>query len=370
MRRSVAGVVTLAGLFAGCNHAAQDEAAGPPNVEVAAVRTENVPVEVSAVAGLEAPHSAALRAQVAGQVAELYVDEGARVDAGGAILAIDPARYRLALQSADAHLEQAQAQYANDSLTLERSRPLVATGGIGPQAFDDLKTRADLSKAALDQARVARDLARRDDESASVHAPFTGRWAERRVNVGDYVKVGDPLGDISDASVLQLTFHLPEAEGVGVHVGDSVAFTATAIPGRTFSARVIYASPIVDPATRTVTVKAQVDNRDAALRPGMSATAVVSTRVLNGAAVIPEVAVRHEAGENYVFRMAADTVGRVAVTLGPRPRPGDIVVTGGVGSGDTVLVAGFQKVGNGTRVQAVTDQAQTAVRPDSTRGGS
>jgi membrane fusion protein (multidrug efflux system) len=352
MRRSVAGVVALVGLFAGCRHGALEEAAGPPQVEVAVARAEDVPVDVSAVASLESPHSAELRAQVAGQITKLYVDEGARVAAGGAILAIDPERYHLVLQSAQAHLEQAQAQYANDSLTLARSRPLVATGGIGPQAFDDLKTRVGLSKANLDQARAARDIARQDDLNASVLAPFAGRFAEREVNVGDYVKVGDPLGIIADASVLQLTFHLPETEAVDVRSGDPVDFNATAVPDHDFSGTVFYVSPIVDPGTRTVTVKARVRNEKGLLRPGMSATADVSTRELHDAAVIPEVAVRREAGEQYVFRMASDTVSRIGVTLGPRPRPGDIVITGGIAVGDTVLVAGFQKVTDGTRVNA------------------
>jgi len=352
MRRSVAGVLALVGLIAGCRHGAQEEVAKAPAVEIAVARAEDVPVEVAAIASLESPHSAEVRAQVAGQVTRLYVDEGARVAAKGAILAIDPERYHLVLESAEAHLEQAKAQYANDSLTLARSRPLLATGGIGPQAFDDLKTRVGLSKANLDQARAARDIARQDDQNASVLAPFAGRFAERKVNVGDYVKVGDLLGTITNASVLELILHLPETEAGNVRPGDSVAFDATAVPDHAFTGIVFYVSPIVDPQSRTVTIKARVQNEKGLLRPGMSATADVSTRMLHHAAVVPEVAVRREAGEQYVFRMAQDTVSRVSVTLGPRPRPGDIVITDGVAVGDTVLVAGFQKVTNGTRVEA------------------
>lgn len=365
MRRSVAMVLVLAGALAGCRHEAQEQAEGPPPVEITTVRSENVPVEVSTVASLQSPHSAELRAQVAGQIKKLYVDEGSFVAAGGPILAIDPERYRLALQSAEARLEQAQAQYSNDSLTLARSRPLVSTGAIGTQAFDDLKTKVNLSKANLDQARASRDLARQDASDASVLAPFRGRFAERKVNVGDYVRVGDALGTIADPSVLELTFHLAETEAVDVSSGDSVTFTATALPGRTFAGRVFYASPIVDPSNRTVTVKARVVNQKGLLKPGMSATVEVATRILQGAAVVPEVAVRREAGEQYVFRFAHDTVARIGVTLGPRPRPGDIVVTDGVAVGDSVLVSGFQKVTDGTRVAA---SMATDVPGDSTGG--
>jgi len=365
MRGSVAMVVALAGVLAGCRHEAQEQAEGPPPVEIAAARSEDVPVEVSTVANLAAPHSAELRAQVAGQVKKLYVDEGSSVAEGAPILAIDPEHYRLALQSADARLEQARAQYSNDSLTLARSRPLVSTGAIGAQAFDDLKTKVDLSKANLDQARAARDLARQDASDASVLAPFRGRFAERKVNVGDYVRVGDPLGSIADASVLELTFHLAETEAADVSTGDSVTFTPTALPGRSFAGRVFYASPIVDPDARTVTVKARVVNEKGLLKPGMSANVSVATRILHGAAVVPEVAIRREAGEQYVFRVANDTVARIGVTLGPRPRPGDIVVTDGVAVGDSVLVSGFQKVTNGTRVAA---SLATEVPGDTTGG--
>ncbi len=366
MRRSLAAAVALAGMLAGCRNQAQEQAEGPPPVEIATVRAENVPVEVSTVASLAAPRSAELRAQVAGQVRRLFVDEGDRVAAGGPILAIDPEHYRLALESAEARLEQAQAQYSNDSLTLARSRPLVATGAIGAQAWDDLQTKVSLSKANLDQARAARDLARQDASDASVLAPFRGRFAERKVNVGDYVRVGDLLGTIADASVLEITFHLPETEAVGVSPGDSVTFDATALPTHTFAGTVSYVSPIVDPATRTVTVKARVPNEGGLLKPGMSATVGVSTHVLQGAAVVPEVAVRREAGDQYVFRVAQDTVARIAVTLGPRPRPGDIVITRGVAVGDSVLVAGFQKVTTGTRVSVRPTTADTTTTVDST----
>jgi membrane fusion protein (multidrug efflux system) len=358
--------LVLAGVLAGCRGGAQEQAEGPPQVEVSVARSEDVPVEVSTVASLEAPRSAELRAQVAGQIGKLDVAEGAWVAAGAPILAIAPERYRLELESAEARLEQAAAQYANDSLTLARSRPLVATGAIGPQAFDDLKTRVDLSKANLDQAHAARDLARKDAQDASVLAPFRGRFAERRVNVGDYVRVGDVLGMITDPSTLDLTFHVPESESGGVRSGDSVAFSTTAVPDGAFGGTVFYVSPIVDPATRTVTVKARVPNDKGLLRPGMSATANVATRVLHGAAVVPEVAVRREAGEQYIFRLAHDTVARISVTLGPRPRTGDIVITHGIGVGDSVLVAGFQKVTNGSRV--VVRPAAAAAAPGDTTG--
>lgn len=352
MRRRVVWAAAAAAVTAviGCHGAPEQETSGPTEVEVAVVRAEDVPVEVSTLATLEAKNSADIRAQVGGQIAALYADEGAAVKAGAPLLAIDPDRYRLALQSAEARLEQASAQYTNDSLTLARSTPLLATGGIGPQALDDLETRTRLSKAALDQARAARDLADQDYHNAHVRAPFAGRFAQRQVKIGDYVKVGDLLGVVADPSVLEVTFDLPETQGAAVKPGDAVTFTATAVPNRTFRGRVYYASPIVTPSTRTVTVKARVQNDNGALMPGMSAAVDVATRTLPHAAVVPEVAIRHEAGEDYVFRVARDTVSRVAVTVGPRPRPGDIVITNGVAVGDSLLVAGFQKVSNGTRV--------------------
>lgn len=351
MRRTVVWVLAGSAALAGCRGTPPEAKAGPPTVDVAVARAEDVSVQVTAVASLTSPHSAQLRAQVAGQIARLYVHEGAEAAAGAPILAIDPEHYRLVLASANARLEQAAAQYRNDSLTLARSEPLLASGGIGPQALDDLKTRASLSKANLDQARAARDLAAEDARNASVRAPFRGRFAQRQVNVGDYVRVGDVLGTIADASVLELTFDLPETQGVTVHPGDPVVFDATAIPDSTFTGTVFYVSPIVDPSSRSVTVKARVHNEGGTLRPGMSATAHVSTTVLHGAVVIPEVAIRREAGEQYVFRMAADTVARVGVTLGPRPRAGEIVVTDGIAASDSVLVAGFQRVSTGTRVK-------------------
>lgn len=359
----------VTGLLAGgtllaCRGGEAHQAAGPAEVEITVVRSENVPVVVSTVASLDARQSAGLRAEVAGQVEAIVNDEGSRVTAGTPLITIDPERYQLAFEQAAARLEQAAAQALNDSMLLARSRPLLATGGIGQQALDDLVARAAASKAARDQAQAARDLAGRDRQNATVQAPFAGRFAERRVNVGDYVKVGDLIGTVADASVLQVSFTLPETQGVAVKPGDLVTFDATALPGRTFDAAVYYVSPVVSETTRTLAVKARLDNRDGALRPGMSAAVHVATAVLDGAAVVPEVAVRHEAGEQYVFRVAHDTVRRLAVELGPRPRSGDIVLTTAVHPGDSVVVAGFQKITDGSRVtpKLVAAVGDTAAR--------
>jgi membrane fusion protein (multidrug efflux system) len=345
----------ITGLLAGgalmaCRGREARQAAGPVEIEIAVARSEAVPVVVSTVASLDARQTADLRAEVAGQVGAIVNDEGSRVAEGTPLLTIDPERYQLAFEQAVARLEQAAAQALNDSMLLARSRPLLGTGGIGQQALDDLVARAAASKAARNQAQAARDLAERDRQNATVLAPFAGRFAERRVNVGDYVNVGDPIGTVADASVLLVTFALPETQGVAVKPGDPVTFDATALPERTFDAIVYYVSPIVSEATRMLTVKARLDNRDGALRPGMSAAVHVATSLLKGAAVVPEVAVRREAGEQYVFRVAHDTARRLAVELGPRPRSGDIVLTTAVHPGDSVVVAGFQKITDGSHV--------------------
>lgn len=347
---SVCGLGTV---LAAC-HGGEAERRTPEAVviDVALAQRQDVPVLVSTVGTLEAMNAAEIRAEVEGRVTDIVAAEGARVRAGATLLRIDPERYRVGRQRAAAQLAQAVAQAQNDSILLERNRPLLAAGAIGPQTLEDVQTRAELSRAGRDAARAALSLADRDLRRATVTAPFTGEFVSRLVDLGDYVKIGDPVGRLVAADTLRLTFQLAETEGVAIRRGAPVSFEVTALPGRSFTGLVYYVSPAVEERTRTIAVKAWVPNPDGTLRPGLSATVRVQTDVLKDAVVVPDVAIRRQGDLTYLFKVAGGEAQRVEVRTATRPNPGAVVVLSGVAAGDSIVVAGFQKIEQGRAVRA------------------
>lgn len=327
------------------------EATSAVIVDVTPAAARDVPVVVSTVGSLEAINAASVRAEVAGRITQIVTDEGASVRAGQSLLHIDSERYRLKRESAAAGLAQALAQLENDSTLLARNEGLAESGAVDPQTLDDLRTRVDVDQASVKSARAVLDLATRDLVRSRGPAPFDGVFARRTADLGDYVAVGQELGEVVQARTLRLTFSLPETQAVHVSAGDPVQFQATALPGQVFDAEAYYVSPTVTQDTRTVTVKAHVSNPELRLKPGMSVDVRVATSVLGAAVVIPEVAVRRETGATYVFVASGGVAHRVDIETGPRPQPGLIVASTGVNAGDSLIVAGFQKISDGGAVE-------------------
>ena len=345
------GCLALAVGGAGCRGGGPSaETTNAVAVDVTPAAARDVPVVVSTVGSLEALNAAVVRAEVAGRVTAIATDEGSAVRAGQSLLHIDSERYRLERESAVARLAQARAQLQNDSTLLARNQELSKSGAVDAQTLDDLRTRVNVGRANVQSARAGLDLATRDLVRSRVPAPFDGVFARRTVDLGDYVAVGQELGEVVEARTLRLNFSLPETQAVHVSRGDPVQFQATAVPGQAIDAEVYYVSPTVSESTRTVTVKAHVANPELRLKPGMSVYVRVATSVLGAAVVIPEVAVRRETGATYVFVASGGVARRVDIETGPRPQPGLIVATTGIEPGDSLIVAGFQKVGDGGAV--------------------
>lgn len=344
--------------LSGCSDPAA-EAGSPAEsavpVEVAAARAENVSIEITAVASLDSELDAVLRAEVGGRIHGPMVAEGERVSEGTSLMRIDSRVYEIRLERARSAVEQAEAQFRNDSLRAERTRALLEAGAVDPQTLDDLEARLAQSRAQLVSARVSEEMAEHDYARSLVPAPFGGVFLDRRIDHGDYVQASDPLGRLLDLDSLRLTFRVPEVYAANLSPGDEVRFTANALEeaGRELSARIYYVSPSVSVETRTAEVKARTPNPQGMLWPGMSAeaTVVVSGETGGPSTVVPEVAVRSvEGGGSRLFIVSGDTARSVPVETGVRPEPGSIVVRGEVKEGDRVVVAGFQRLEDGTRV--------------------
>lgn len=322
-------------------------------VVVTPARVEDVSREITAVASLDSELDAELRAELGGRVGRQIVAEGERVSAGTSLLRIDTRVHEIQVEKARAAVVQAEAQFYTDSLRAVRTRALLEEGAVDPQTVDDLEARLAQSRGQLASARAALEMAEHDYARSTVPAPFGGVFLDRRVDPGDYVQAGDPLGRLVDLDSLRLTFRVPEVHATSLRPGDEVPFTVNAIRegGREFKATIYYVGPAVSAETRTFEVKARTANSEGVLQPGMSAEARIAVSREPDAVVVPEVAVRRlEGGASRLFIVSGERVRSVSVEAGVRPAPGRIVVRGEIQGGDSVVVAGFQRLDDGTRV--------------------
>jgi len=193
----------------------------------------------------------------------------------------------------------------------------------------------------------------------SIPAPISGTVVEKNVTEGAYVTTGQMLFTIADLSVVWIELSAYESDLALLAPGQPVQFTVEAVPGRTFSGVLSFVEPIVDPVTRTVAVRAEVQNAERLLMPGMFVRADVkaAARGHGGGAplVIPATAplLTGKRAVVYVELEGTDapTFEGREVTLGPRA--GDFyVVVEGLAEGERVVTEGAFKLDSALQIRA------------------
>ena len=186
---------------------------------------------------------------------------GAREEGRSALARLDTSEIEAGIAALKAVEAQARVAESRARREYERAQQLKEYGLITPQAFDDAQTRGRGGRGGDVGGRGAdQDRADPPGQVARSLAPMDGVVAFRGVNVGDRVENmggNTPLFRIVDNRLLDLTVSVPSTRLADVKVGQSIEFTTDALPGRTFTGKVMFINPAIDAASRS----AKVDRR-------------------------------------------------------------------------------------------------------------
>ncbi|MDZ7920615.1 efflux RND transporter periplasmic adaptor subunit [Rhodoferax sp.] len=341
-------------------------ASAPPRiagVEVGKVARITLQDDAQSVGSLRSRQSVMVRPEVAGRVKTLGFKDGAQVRKGQLLVQLDDTLQR-------AELSQAQAQLSIAEANFKRNQELVAQNFVAQRVLDESAANVQVVQVqlALAQARLGR---------MAIVAPFDGTVGLRAVNVGDYVKDGADLINLEDTGSMLLDFRLPERYQRKLRPGLVVELALDAFPGRAYKARIEAVDPLLDANGRSVGIRAVLPNNGgdqagvgagAPLRPGMFARVTAIFGVNDAALVVPEESLVPQGGKQFVVlvvppsevpsaaNLPANTEWvskRQEVKLGVR-RQGKVEVTEGVSEGQTIVVAGQQRLQrDGTPVRIV-----------------
>ncbi|WP_435008963.1 efflux RND transporter periplasmic adaptor subunit [Tundrisphaera lichenicola] len=190
-------------------------------------------------------------------------------------------------------------------------------------------------------------------------APFDATVVSTAISISERVETANILFTLVDVSKVYAVANIPESDFSalpGLSDG-KITLTATAYPGRTFEAKMLYTGADVDPITRTVRMVAEAENPDGLLKLGMFATIVLDTRAIEKATTVPLSSVVEFEGKPAVFVPGKEERSFVIrpVKLG-RDAQGRQVVTEGIKSGEPVVVAGAFLVKSELILQNETDE--------------
>ena len=339
-------------------NAARGAGAGTPGVEVTRVKAVRLQDDAQAVGTLRSRQSVTLKPEVSGRVARIAFADGAQVKTGQLLVQLDDTLQR-------AELSQAQAQLSIARANLKRNQELVAENFVATRVVEESQANLQVAEAqvALATARMQR---------MRITAPFNGTVGLRSINLGQFVGDGDDLVNLEDTSLLTVDFRLPERYQSSIATEQGVQVQLDALPGKSFEAKVLAVDPLLDANGRSISVRAVMPRTPGDdLRPGMFARVLIVFSVNDAALVVPEEAMVPQGGKQFVFLLEEQGQGdakklvsrRVEVQPGVR-RGAEVQIVKGVSAGDTVVVAGQQRLQrDGTAVRVVNLAPATDAAP-------
>ena len=306
-------------------------------VEVVLPHTRDIYEIYETTTTIASDAEAPVLARVPGEVVEILVEEGDRVEEGQILASLDGERLSLQMLQAKASLDMTAREY-------ERFQNLRQRGLVSASAVESLKFDVDALTASY-------ELMRLNYSYTKIRAPIAGVISARDVKPGTHVTVGAPVFRITDTSRLVAYLYIPQAELHRIETGDGAVMYVDAMPGHEFRANLARISPTIDTRNGTFRATVYIDNEDGLLAPGMFSRFAIACEKHAGALLVPSRAVVHEDSEYVVYVVSDGAASRRPVTVGIESGGMTEIVTG-LDAGDRVVVTGQASLRDGSRVLA------------------
>lgn len=289
---------------------------------------------------IEEENGTPLSFPIAGTVQGLHIHLGQQVRKGQLVATLDPASLQSSYNAAHAGMLQAEDAY-------RRLKELHEKGSLPDIKWIEVKSR-------LEQARSVEQIAWKNLEDSKLYAPFSGVIAEKNVEVGQHVMPGMPVAKLVTAAALKVKIAVPEAEMSSVFIGQKAKCSVPALGAGTFAADVVEKGITAHPFSRSYDVKLKVTGAAEGLLPGMVADVVLLSGDKGGeqeaSCVIPASVVQIDEGNHtFVWVVEGGKAHKRVIGCGAYTAEG-VAVCEGLSAGDSIIIAGQQKVCEGTEV--------------------
>lgn len=292
------------------------------------VKTAAMADDIEVPGTLVANEAVEIHPEIAGRVEYLNIKEGNYVTQGTVLAKLNDADLQ-------ARLKKLQVQLAMAQTTEKRQAQLLAIESIPKQDYDMAVLNINTIKADIAILLV-------DISKTIIKAPFSGKMGLKNISKGAYVTPATNMATLYQTSALKLDFALPEKYITSIKTGQLVHFTT---PGnnKDYTATVAITNPLVTEASRSVTIRANVQNADAALLPGGFAQVNLRFEPSAPALIVPAQAIVPTAKGKRVVLCENGVAKFTDVTTGLRDSA-TVQVTTGLKVGDTVLVTGLLSI--------------------------
>lgn len=314
--------------------AAAGQGAGPVPVEVVPVERGTAEETFRTTGEVRAEELVVLTSEIQGMVADIAVEDGARVDKGDLILRFDAREEEAAVEAARAGLEQARKDF-------DRTFELAEKGFATKAEVDEVRSALETASAEFARARASlRDQI--------VRAPFAGEIGFVAVSPGALLSPGDEIASLATTGRLAIRISLPLDVAARIEPGDPVRIVPPDGEKR-IPAELTVLAPLAEPATRSVEAEAQ-PAQSTGLRPGAFVAVEVITERREDAMFVPQTALVRDGEQAFVF--VVDGTGKARRRkVAPGIRRGSLIEVEGIAADARVVAGGIQKVSHGAQVK-------------------
>ncbi|WP_057832292.1 efflux RND transporter periplasmic adaptor subunit [Colwellia sp. TT2012] len=295
---------------------------------------------VEAVGTARANEQVMITSKYSDIVDEVYFDDGQKVNKGAVLVQLNNQEELAKVNELKANLSESKAH-------LQRLAELLVSRATSESLVEQQEAKTKAIEAQLVSAEAKfNDL--------TIRAPFTGVLGFREVSKGAYIDAGSVITSLDDLSIIKVDFHLPERLLTHLHVGQQISAVNSAYRDKVFIGKISAIDSRIDVGTRSLKVRATINNKALKLRPGMLLNISVLLQVEN-ILQLPESSIIPIEDKHYVFVEKDGKAVRKAIKIGRR-HPGMVEVVSGLVAGEQVVVEGALKLRDGSAVSIIGEE--------------
>lgn len=375
IRKVILAIIILAAVIWAYRHFTSGGADGqagmqmpPSEVEVTAVKEQDI-IQFTDFSGrLQATDDIELRPRISGQVEKVHFTDGQMVKKGDILFTIDADPFNAQVKRAEGARAQALAQQALAEVEETRAEKLYDAKAISKQEYDQRKANARATAATYKSASGDAELARLNLAYTNVRAPISGKVGRAEVTAGNIVTEGQTVlttlvatapiyatFDVDENTYLRATQQPDQKTKVLLGLANS--------DGYPFEGRIQGFDNQLSPESGTIRARAIFDNADGKLIPGLYANVRIGSNNPVKAILLDQKAVGTDQDKKFVYVVKPDNTADYRVVTLDGIYEGKRIITSGLNSGDVVIVNGIQKVMPGAPVKPIPAKAATPSTP-------
>lgn len=298
------------------------------------------PVEIDAyntyIGVVEGSEGTQLSFQVSGNVTQILVAPGSKVQKGQLLASLDRSRLENNYTAMQSLLNQAQDAFNRMKVMYEN------------QSLPEIKYIE--AKSSLEQAKSSASVAKKDLDDCQLYAPFSGVIGIRHVEQGTNIGAGSPVLSLLKVDKVKIKISIPDKEITKVHIGNKTSIFINALD-KHYSGKVIEKGVVANPLSHAYDLRIELNNPLYEIIPGMGCEVTLSNDFILGY-ILPISAIQITAdNQRYVWIVDNNlTTSLKTVTIG-KLAPIGVTILDGIENGDKVIIEGYQKVLKGSKVR-------------------